>query len=138
VWDLLSACIDQASTLTPYEYITLTAALEARYEPQKFNCATCIMQYGKSQRLMDKTDRKRQSKGCYGVGVKTYRLDNIKYSMCVGNFNKEIDYIIEAFSLYEKGVLPFKGNLGNQPNKIIEVFNIIFRRRAKEQEKNNG
>lgn len=84
---------------------------------------------------MSKTDRKRQSKGCFELGVKTYLLDNVKYNKCVGNYVKELDYILEAFSLYEKGVLPFKGNLGNQPNKIIEVFNIIYNRRAKEQDK---
>jgi len=87
--------------------------------------------------MVGKTDRKRQSKGCFETGIKTYLLGNVKYDKCVGNFNKEIDYILEAFSLYEKGVLPFKGNLGKQPNKIIEVFNILYRRRSKEQAKDN-
>jgi len=44
---------------------------------------------------------------------------------------KEAGYFIEAFSLYEKGMLPFKGNIGDQPNKIIEVFNLISHARRR-------
>ena len=58
----------------------------------------------------------------------------------MGNFVKPIDFLLEAFSLYEKGVLPFKGNIGEQPNKIMEVFNVIEVRRSLhlEKEAKNG
>lgn len=87
--------------------------------------------------MQRKSDRKRQSKGCYKLGVKAYLFDSIKFSKCPGNYTKEIEYYLEAFSLYEKGMLPFKGNLGEQPNKIVEIFNIISSRRAKQIKKDS-
>jgi len=88
------------------------------------------MQYGKTQKMIDKTQRKRKSKGCSDFTSHSYRVGNIIYSTCVGNFVKEAGFLIEAFSLYEKGMLPFKGDLGGQPNKIMEVFNIIQNARS--------
>jgi len=35
---------------------------------------------------------------------------------------------MDLFSNFEKGVLPFKGKLGQQPAKIIEVFQLIDNR----------
>ena len=88
------------------------------------------MQYGKSQRLKDKTKRKRQSKGCYDYETKSYKLGNIRYNNCIGNHVVPIDYLMDAFLLYEKGQLPYAGTLSEQPNKIIEVFEVVHRRRA--------
>ena len=120
------------------EYAVLLASLEACLEPQKFHCGTCITQYGTSPRLMKKTDRKRKSKGCFDFTSKDYRIDNIRYTTCIGNMAVPIDFLLEAFSLYEKGVLPFKGNLHEQPSKIIEIFNIIEVRRAEKIKQNQG
>ena len=107
------------------EYVFLLAALEARLEPKKFNCFKCAASY--------KTEKnkkiKRKSKGCYDYSTKVYRVENILYKTCIGNYNTSIDFYLEAFSMYEKGVLPFKGTLANQPNKLIEIFNIIELRR---------
>lgn len=73
--------------------------------------------------------RKRKPKGCYDYSTKVYRLENILYKTCVGNYNSNIDFLVEAFSKYEKGMLPFKGTLGEQPAKIIDIFHIIEQRR---------
>jgi hypothetical protein len=67
----------------------------------------------------------RKLKGCYDFTTKAYKLENIVYKSCVGNFTKNIVYFLEAFSQYEKGMLPYNGSLGEQPAKIIEIFNII-------------
>jgi hypothetical protein len=40
----------------------------------------CITQYGKSKRLMDKTERARKLKGCFDYTTKKYRLENISYN----------------------------------------------------------
>ena len=108
----------------------LLPSIEAVLEPSKFHCATCIMQYGGTKRTMAKAETKRRSKGCYDYGIMDYRLENIKYDRCVGNYVKNIEYFTDAFSLYEKGILPFEGTLGDQPNKIMEIFELIHRRRA--------
>jgi len=95
------------------------------------------MQYGTSDRLIAKTQRKRQSKGCYEIGVKAYRIENFKYTNCIGNHTVPVDFITEAFTMYEKGFLPFPGTLGEQPAKIIEIFELIYRRRAEHVKKNS-
>jgi len=48
------------------------------------------------------------------------------------NFN----FYYNLFSQYEKGVLPYPGSLTDQPNKIIEVFN-VFQSLNLEYEKRN-
>lgn len=89
-----------------------------------------MTQYGSSDRLVKKTEKKRMSKGCFDLTSKSYRIDNIRYNTCIGSFAVPIDFFIEAFSLYEKGVLPFKGSIGEQPSKIMEVFQLIEVRRS--------
>lgn len=80
--------------------------------------------------MIGKTERKRQSKGCFDLTSKSYSLDNICYKTCIGNYAFNVQYFLEAFSLYEKGVLPFKGTVGEQPNKIMEIFKLIEVRRS--------
>jgi len=137
VWDLVAYHIEQVSTLTFSEYAILLATLESKLKPKEFNCNICITQYGKSQRTMSKSDKKRKSKGCFDFISKAYRIENIRYNSCIGNYVYPMDFLIEAFSLYEKGVLPFKGSIGEQPNKIMEVFSIIESRRQTHLEKEN-
>ena len=126
----MSEAVQVQSMLTLGEYALLLASIEAKLEPKKFHCGSCITQYGTNERLLAKTDRKRKSKGCFDFVSKPHRLENIRYKSCIGNFAIPIDFFIEAFSLYEKGVLPFKGTISNQPNKIMEIFQIIEIRRA--------
>jgi hypothetical protein len=68
-------------------------------------------------------------KGCFDYTTKQYRLENITYNTCIGNYSVNLDYFFDAFALYEKGIMPFDGPLGNQPSKIISIFNIIEVRR---------
>ena len=89
---------------------------------------------------MKKTERKRKSKGCYDYTTKQYRNGGFLYKSCYGNYVSNIDFYIEAFSFFEKGKLPYTGTLGEQPNKIIEIFNIIHSRREEvlQQKENTG
>lgn len=96
---------------------------------------SCLTQYGNSKRLLDKTFRKRKSKGCFDYKTKSYRLGNIVYNRCIGNYVKELDYFFDQFLQYEKGQFPFDGKLGDQPNKIIEIFNIIKKRKIEFENK---
>lgn len=121
--------IGDVSGLTNTEYVLLLAALEARLEPSKFSCSKCAAKYKPEHR-----PRKRKSKGCYDYSTRVYRIENIVYKTCIGNYNKDISFFVEAFSMYEKGMLPFKGTLSEQPSKIIDIFNIIEQRRAEKKE----
>lgn len=129
MWDHVASRINECSTLSAGEYALLLASIESKVDPKKFHCGTCITQYGKSERLQKKTLRKRESKGCFDYSTKSYKFDNLIFKTCPGNFVVPIDYFVEAFSLYEKGVLPFRGTIGDQPNKIMEVFQLIEVRR---------
>lgn len=106
-----------------HEYITLLATLEARIHPKKFDCFKCINKYG--TRNPEKSERARQLKGCFDFNTRNYRIENIRYNSCVGNYTAKLDFYIDLFSNFEKGIMPFTGTLGDQPNKIIEVFQII-------------
>lgn len=79
---------------------------------------------------MEKSRINRRSKGCFDYVTKAHRIDNIRYDSCIGNYAVPIEYYIEAFRLYEKGILPFPGGLADQPNKIIAIFNLIEVRRT--------
>jgi len=44
-------------------------------------------------------------------------------------------YYFELYSAFQKGILPYKGALVDQPNKIIEIFNIFAMLDLERQEK---
>lgn len=127
-----------SNALSMHEYALLLSTIESKLEPKKFNCHNCIYQYGTSKRLTDKTERTRKLKGCFDYTTKSYRLENIKYDTCIGNYVTNLDYLFDAFGLYEKGIMPFDGPLSNQPSKIISIFNIIEVRRNEKKAANNG
>ena len=56
-----------------------------------------------------------------------YEIDGYSYNTCVCNFqHPDMNYYLTLFYDYDKhGSLPFKGSLSEQPNYIMEVFNLI-------------
>lgn len=110
------------------EYAFLLAAVEVALEPKKFACSRCASNYKEKHK-----EKKRRPKGCYDLTTKVYRIENILYKSCIGNYNSNISFLSESFSKYEKGMLPFKGTLAEQPNKIIEIYNIIEQRREEKK-----
>ncbi len=104
------------------------ATLEAQFN-DKHNCQKCIKKYPlelSDGRENTRAIAKRKSKGCFNFTTRTYLLDNIKYKSCIGNYTLQgIAYYYELYFNYEKGILPFKGDLGIQPNKMVEVLHII-------------
>jgi len=124
-----------ASSLTSYEYVTLLASLEQSFYPKKYNCQLCKTRFGTSERLIKKMERNRKAQGCFDYTTKKYRVENIIYKSCLANYSTNINFLVESFAKYEQGMLPFKGSLEEQPNKIIEIFNIIETRREEFREK---
>ncbi len=80
--------------------------------------------------------------GCEVMNGRVYNLDNINYYKCIGNYQDSmVNFYIEEYLQYEKGIYPYPGNLGEQPNKIIEIFDLIDqvkRDKQKQEEKKNG
>lgn len=71
--------------------------------------------------------RYREAKGCFKpLDRQVQRIDQIKFSSCIGNFfsYSALGYI-EMHGMYEQGVMPFGGALGEQPNKVIEAFGVV-------------
>lgn len=51
---------------------------------------------------------------------------DLGFKTCVGNyFSPWLPQWIEAYQMYQKGVLPFPGALTEQPNKVVELFRVI-------------
>jgi len=96
VWEFLSFKINDVSVLTLHEYAVLIASLESSFEPKKFNCRKCITQYGRSKRLQDKTLVKRKGKGCFDFVTKSYKIENVVFKSCVGNFTSNINYLFDV------------------------------------------
>ena len=75
------------------------------------------------------TEKLRLSKGCYGGSENVlHKLDKnqILFRSCVGNFFSDVVVRwLEMYHAYEKGVLPYPGCYSEQPNKIIEVFQVF-------------
>lgn len=84
--------------------------------------------------MKGKAERSRTSKGCFDYVTKSYLVENVKYSTCIGNLVKPIDYLLESYVQYGNGIMPFSGGLSEQPNKIIEAYNVISHMKY-EQEK---
>ncbi len=73
------------------------------------------------------TQKRRAKQSCFFINDRcTYQLENIKYYTCIGNFyDKSVSSLYEMYTLYTKGVLPYKGALTDQPAKVIEIFQVI-------------
>lgn len=86
-----------------------------------------MKRYGATEgKAAERGKAKRKSKGCFDFTSRTFLLDNIKYSACVGNYTLSgLGYYYEVLLNYEKGLMPFTGALSLQPNKIMEVIHLI-------------
>jgi hypothetical protein len=114
------------------------ASMEAIYN-DRVNCYKCLQRNGADPaKDRGRGFKKRKSLGCFDFTTRTYLLDNIKYKSCIGNYTLQgLGYYYELFINYEKGILPFEGSLGKQPNKIMEVIQIIDNTKKEQQKKAN-
>lgn len=71
--------------------------------------------------------RKKQfGKGCFDIGIQSFKLGNLDFKVCPGNYHDSyVNYIWQLFTQYENNLLPYEGTLGSQPAKVIEIFDII-------------
>jgi len=109
------------------DYVGLKSTLHAIDNP-RFQCSKCIKQFSGRRDEKEMLLRDKQGKACDFIANETRHHINyeLKFKRCIGNF---FDYgavhMLTLYNKYEKGMLPFNGCLSDQPNKIIEVFNII-------------
>ena len=122
------------SHLSTYEFVKIVSTIEAQYT-DAFNCYKCCSRFNNYKEGESK-DKKihalKKSKGCFDFKTRFFRVGvdstsvSVKFSGCVGNYTSlSVNYYVDLFYQYQKGVLPFKGKLGDQPSKIIEIFQLI-------------
>lgn len=73
------------------------------------------------------SDKWRDRKGCFAKDDRVrHRIGNLSFSSCIGNFyDRSVIYLYDLQDKYEKGIMPYKGALTEQPAKIIEAFGVI-------------
>ena len=131
------------SQLSNGEIASLQAHLWYLLNPKVYNCQKQHEDYLTRNPKVSKEEMIeyfRDSKGCFGGKDKTFKkmygakqritglvIGGIEYTTCLCNHNNSlINLYMTFYDLYEKfGVMPFEGPIADQPNKIIEVFNII-------------
>jgi hypothetical protein len=117
---LIYQAAQSISTLSYKEYIELVAATVYGFknEPEK------------------KIDRSRYTEAqlkALEASVKTkiveHKILNLKFTRDLIEFSKNVynfEYLMTLYSSFKQhGTLPYQGSLSDQPNKIIEVFNVI-------------
>ena len=123
--------VDEISSISGDEYINLVSTFTSLYNAD-FNCSQCKRKYPKQP---DKLEKHRKRLGCDGsvdpklVYKPTHNMTSwpkILYSKCIGNF---FDFramnLINYFHKYNKNAFPYKGSYYEQPNKFIEVMDLI-------------
>lgn len=69
------------------------------------------------------------------TNIPIYKLDSLNFYKCLGNYyNESVLYWMKAQRLFESGIMPFSGSLFEQPNKAIEIFDLILDHNNKIQE----
>ena len=123
--------IRTVSSVSDYEIVKIYATIESYFE-DGFNCYKCT---AVKKRHADKLFNKQKTKGCFDFETASFLIGDpnkelaVKFKGCVGNYTSfSVNYFMDLFSNYEKSMLPFKGNLGQQPAKIIEIFQLIDKR----------
>lgn len=97
-------------------------------ENRRFYCNDCLSKYDSRRDKDQMLERERQIKNCYGnPGPSIHNINNeIFFSKCIGNyFDHGIANLISLNEHFQKGVMPFRGALLDQPAKIIEAFSVI-------------
>lgn len=124
-----------------YEVAFIYPSLEVQYS-ETFNCYKCQENPFKRADHDKHLENLKKVKSCYEPNAKKkYQYENIKYYLCPGNYtSRAVLSCIDLYLNYEKGLLPYKGSLLEQPYKIIQIFQVIeaFRREKDSRNRANG
>lgn len=124
------------SRLSDYEFIKIVATIESSFV-DKYNCDECCSEFlnYKEDKREERLLGKKKSKGCFDFKtMKSYiKLDDkgsfLSFLGCPGNYTSlSVNYYMDLFYQFDVGVLPFKGNIGEQPAKVVEIIKLISSR----------
>lgn len=130
--------IEGLNQVSEYEYALLMASIEAQYDKnRRFDCHKCKNKNRGATNWQEGNLAERKIKGCFDA-VANWEVDNVRFKKCVGNFVlPSTNSILNMFRLYEKGLLPYAGSVTEQPAKIMQIFDIIYARKAEKDNELN-
>ena len=114
----------------------LKSTLHALYN-KRYQCSACLQSCpGQPDRLK----KIRALNYCEEIGPEYRHMirdenSTIHFSTCIGNFfSPGVMHWVEVYDMYDKGVMPFSGNLMDQPSKLIDTMRIIRSYKLRQQE----
>jgi hypothetical protein len=124
--------VDEISCLSTKEWVMLRATLHA-LDNKRFLCTPCNT--GEKYAFREDKERmikaEKSAKACTEIRSDVIHQitdinGRINFKTCIGNyFSHGALHIIGLYNYFEKGFLPYPGTIQEQPNKIIEAFNVI-------------
>ena len=120
--------------LNEYEMVETYASLEAINSPE-FDCETCLKPLHNGDISEEIMTQRLKIKACENITPRIrYKFGNVSYYKCAGNYTSRIVlHILDLYSSYERGFLPYEGALVDQPYKIIQLFQLIGNFKAEKQ-----
>jgi hypothetical protein len=122
--------VQKISSVTLDEWIILISTLYS-IEEEKFDCSKCLKKYAQRTDYEAMTAKLRLSKSCESFQSQpVHQIEaegvRLSFTTCIGNFKRpSMLRWVEAHRQYQTGILPFSGGFLDQPNKVIEIFNLI-------------
>lgn len=119
--------LQDLSYLTNKEWVAIKATMHA-LDDRRFFCDECMSKYSSRRDGAEMLEKSRISKGCYAKGESyIHNIDGeIFFKKCIGNYySTKIASLINMNELFQKGVMPMRGALFDQPAKLIEALNVI-------------
>jgi len=122
----------EVSRLTTNEWVFMKSSWEI-LNNDKFKCSKC-----NADKLSESL---KNVKHCSKISSNPlfYIRDqhsSISFNNCIGNYyDHGFSDLLDMHSLYQLGVMPFKGSPMDQPAKLIEVFDVISSMKSDKLEK---
>lgn len=127
-WELVVHEINRISGLNFYDYACIVANFHSVIGTSK-EIDPQIENRGYSPEVIAEMQKKFRAEF---RGVKSL---NLHFTVPLSNFQYDLfNYILFLFRNYEQGILPFPGSASEQPNQIIEIFNVIKALKAEREE----
>lgn len=122
---VIDVCLD-ISKLTFGDEIEIVATFNY-LSNDVFNCFQCKKLYPEIRRI--------EQKGCgKPIARAIFKRRDIHFYKCPSNFYSGlVANLVASASHFDKGILPYKGGLMDQPNKIIEAYSLISSLRKEDE-----
>lgn len=124
MWEYIHYRIDQISALSEGEYIQLVANYNNAGEA---NIEDTLRSRGYSDSQIKYMIKDEIPEATKSLNVVFTDRNNIKHP----NFS----FLTNLYFNYKSGILPYKGSLVEQPNKIMEIFSVFDALQYEKQEK---